>query len=201
MHPVEHCWYFAAAFPLLFFPSSSFFLLYIGYGLMLSPAASHSGWEDAMQSDSHHYMHHRFFEVNYASYDAAAMDVMFGTFMGSFADEPGCEKESEPVKPRKDEKATLAAPPSLDFCVFLVGCIAAYIPWLRAVAAGSGRASREGIFASALAGFAPLVLAAALHWGKKVGAASRGWAQDGLLWVIGVATSPLPVAYMCWLCL
>lgn len=34
-----------------------------GVHLLISPAASHSGWEDHFQSDIFHYLHHRYFEV------------------------------------------------------------------------------------------------------------------------------------------
>ena len=34
----------------------------MGMHLLLSPAASHSGWEDHMQSDQFHYIHHAKFE-------------------------------------------------------------------------------------------------------------------------------------------
>lgn len=38
-----------------------------GIHLLISPAASHSGWEDHFQSDQYHYLHHRFFECNYGT--------------------------------------------------------------------------------------------------------------------------------------
>ena len=78
--------------PALFITVHPMVLVWTGFAMMLSPAASHSGYEDTIQSDSHHYMHHRYFDVNFASYDAAAVDVFFGTFMASFAErEPKAE--------------------------------------------------------------------------------------------------------------
>ena len=59
MHPVEHLYYYACVLPSLVFLCSPFAFLWNGVHLLLSPAASHSGWEDHMQSDSFHYMHHR----------------------------------------------------------------------------------------------------------------------------------------------
>ena len=38
-----------------------------GIHLLLSPAASHSGWEDHTQGDQFHYIHHAKFECNYGS--------------------------------------------------------------------------------------------------------------------------------------
>ena len=37
-----------------------------GVHLLISPAASHSGWEDHFQSDQYHYLHHR--SVLYSKY-------------------------------------------------------------------------------------------------------------------------------------
>lgn len=42
-------------------------MMWNGMHLLLSPAASHSGWEDNIQSDQFHYLHHRFFECNYGT--------------------------------------------------------------------------------------------------------------------------------------
>ncbi len=63
MHPVEHLYYFACVFPSLLPGCSPFFFLWNGVHLLLSPGASHSGYEDHMQSDAFHYMHHRYLEV------------------------------------------------------------------------------------------------------------------------------------------
>ena len=46
MHPVEHLYYFSCVLPSLYFRMSPFHLLWNGIHLLLSPAASHSGWED-----------------------------------------------------------------------------------------------------------------------------------------------------------
>ena len=56
MHPVEHLYYYACVLPSLLVLCSPFAFLWNGVHLLLSPAASHSGWEDHMQSDSFHYM-------------------------------------------------------------------------------------------------------------------------------------------------
>ena len=66
---------------------------------MFFPAASHSGWEDHMQSDQYHYLHHRsrfrffksdkavrFFECNYGN-SRTPFDKMFGTFRDKLAQE------------------------------------------------------------------------------------------------------------------
>jgi sterol desaturase/sphingolipid hydroxylase (fatty acid hydroxylase superfamily) len=63
MHPVEHLYYFSCVLPSLYFYMSPFHMMWNGMHLLLSPAASHSGWEDHMQSDQFHYLHHAKFEV------------------------------------------------------------------------------------------------------------------------------------------
>jgi len=79
MHPIEHLYYFSCVFPSLSFMMSPFHLLWNGVHLLLSPAASHSGWEDHTQSDQFHYIHHAKFECNYGS-GSFNLDSLFGTF-------------------------------------------------------------------------------------------------------------------------
>ena len=64
MHPIEHLYYFSCIAPSLWFRMHPFHYLWNSVHLLLSPAASHSGWEDHMQSDQFHYLHHRKFECN-----------------------------------------------------------------------------------------------------------------------------------------
>ena len=45
---------------------------------LLAPAASHSGYEDVMQSDQFHYTHHRYSECNYGT-SSYMLDRVFGT--------------------------------------------------------------------------------------------------------------------------
>ena len=47
--------------------------------LLISPAASHSGFEDNMQSDQFHYLHHKYFECNYGEL-TSPLDKWFGSF-------------------------------------------------------------------------------------------------------------------------
>lgn len=79
MHPVEHLYYFSCVAPSLYFYASPFHMLWNGIHLLISPAASHSGWEDNMQSDLYHYLHHVKFECNYGT-SGMPLDRMFGTF-------------------------------------------------------------------------------------------------------------------------
>jgi len=79
MHPVEHLYYFACAAPSLYVFTSPFAFTWNGVHLLLSPAASHSGFEDHFQSDQFHYLHHKHFECNYGPSNCP-LDRWFGTF-------------------------------------------------------------------------------------------------------------------------
>lgn len=54
-------------------------MMWNGIHLLISPAASHSGYEDHFQSDQFHYLHHAKFECNYGT-SGPPMDKLFGTF-------------------------------------------------------------------------------------------------------------------------
>ena len=56
MHPIEHLYYFSCVGPALYVFSSPFLMTWLGIHLIISPAASHSGWEDNLQSDQFHYL-------------------------------------------------------------------------------------------------------------------------------------------------
>jgi len=79
MHPIEHLYYYSCVWPCLYFLQSPFHFMWMGYHLLISPAASHSGWEDHFQSDQYHYLHHKFFECNYGT-SANTFDQLFGTY-------------------------------------------------------------------------------------------------------------------------
>ena len=79
MHPVEHLYYFACIAPSLYVFASPFAFMWNGVHLLISPAASHSGYEDHFQADQFHYLHHKHFECNYGPGDCP-LDRWFGTF-------------------------------------------------------------------------------------------------------------------------
>jgi len=79
MHPVEHLYYVTSVFPSLYFLMSPLHLMWNIQHLILSPAASHSGWEDNLQGDLYHYLHHAYFECNYGTM-GLPYDLFFGTF-------------------------------------------------------------------------------------------------------------------------
>ena len=60
MHPVEHLYYYSCVGPSLLVFASPFAFMWNAVHLLISPAASHSGWGDHFQSDQYHYLHHRY---------------------------------------------------------------------------------------------------------------------------------------------
>jgi sterol desaturase/sphingolipid hydroxylase (fatty acid hydroxylase superfamily) len=177
MHPVEHLYYFACIFPNLVFVCSPFAFVWNGVHLLLSPAASHSGYEDHFQSDAFHYLHHRYFECNYAGTDAAFMDVFFGTFKGTFVEEN--------PKPREDAKSSLRLLPTTEFVGYLAGsaaCVASGVP--------------------VVVGFGPVVLATLLALygsGRGVQPVKMGVLANLLHLAMGTLFCSVPIAYMSWL--
>lgn len=199
MHPVEHLYYFACVGPSLVFYCSPFAFLWNGVHLLLSPAASHSGYEDHFQSDVFHYMHHRYFECNYAGTDAAFLDLWFGTFKGSFDD---VDKEADPT-PRDDAKSTLLAGYTPEFLTYLGASAACVVPWLFRSGAAVG--GWEAAALAALAGGGPVgaaALVSALGGGRRGVVPVRMSTGGNLLHVaVGVLFCCLPVAWMVWLSL
>lgn len=155
MHPVEHLYYFSCVLPNLVFCCSPFALVWNGMHLLLSPAASHSGYEDHFQSDLFHYLHHRYFECNYAGSDAAFMDITFGTFKASFNDHP---LDKYGPKARDDAKSTLRLLPTQEFTSYLVGSSLCIVPWASYALYNSPISSSNALAVSSLVGFGPIVV-------------------------------------------
>jgi len=199
MHPVEHLYYYACIAPSLVYVCSPYAFLWNGVHLLLSPAASHSGYEDHFQSDVFHYMHHRYFECNYAGTDAAWLDQWFGTFKGSMALEDGVPQ------PRADAKSTLFAVPTTEFMTYLGGSAACFVPWIITVNSNSNNSTYSSIAIASLAGFGPVLLSVLVsnlfRMGRGVGAKSMSLVAT--LGHVGIGTlfCSIPVMYMIWLTL
>lgn len=193
MHPVEHLYYFACILPNLFLVCSPFAFVWNGVHLLLSPAASHSGYEDHFQSDAFHYLHHRYFECNYAGTDAAFMDVFFGTFKGTFSEEN--------PKPREDAKSTLRTLPTKEFVGYLSGSAACVGAWAWVATTGLNVSPTVALGVSGLAGFGPVVLATALSAcgsGRGVQPVKMGLLANLLHLIMGTLFCSVPITYMCW---
>jgi len=82
MHPLEHMLYYTCYAPCLVLRLHPFVLFWMGVHVVLSPAASHSGYEDHFSADVVHYLHHRHTDCNYGVPQSIPLDVWFGTFRG-----------------------------------------------------------------------------------------------------------------------
>jgi len=105
MHPIEHLYYMTCMGASLYFLMSPFHLMWNGFHLVLSPAASHSGWEDHWQADLFHYLHHAFFECNYGT-TAIPTDYWFGTYrdkLGVSTTYKGASEEKIVLSEKKKE--------------------------------------------------------------------------------------------------
>jgi len=157
MHPVEHIYYYSCILPSLLCFCSPFHFLWNGVHLMLAPGAGHSGWEDHFQADGFHYLHHRYFECNYAGFSSGYLDVMFDTFMPNFKEEVG------KVKARDDSKSTLRGLPTQEFVGYLIAsalCVGLWAYAAVGVAEGTMKVtSTVAYLLSFLIGFGPVVVA------------------------------------------
>lgn len=87
MHPVEHVFYFSGVILHWIVPSHPIHALFHLVHLGLSPAGGHTGYDrivegDDKSFDSHcyaHYLHHKYFECNYAD-GSLPLDRWFGSF-------------------------------------------------------------------------------------------------------------------------
>ena len=87
MHPLEHLMYFGIILILLLFPTHPLHALNLLIRLGISPAEGHSGFDRIVIKKNKsfnasfyaHYLHHKYFEVNYAD-GIFPLDKLFGTF-------------------------------------------------------------------------------------------------------------------------
>ena len=119
MHPVEHLLYFGEIFWHLIIPSNPVVMLFnshvVGYGAV----NGHIGFDkleltDETALDSHayaHYLHHKYFEVNYGGDGLVPLDKWFGCWHdGSTAAQKRMEerlcRKSERIRARKSRGAS-----------------------------------------------------------------------------------------------
>jgi sterol desaturase/sphingolipid hydroxylase (fatty acid hydroxylase superfamily) len=202
MHPVEHLYYFACVLPNLVFYCSPHALLWNGVHLLLSPAASHSGYEDHFQSDIFHYLHHRYFECNYAGSDAAFMDIAFGTFKASFKDHP---IDKDGPKPREDAKSTLWLLPTQEFTVYLTGSVLCMLPWAYLAAQGTSVTTSHALGLASAVGFGPVFLASLISHlyskGNSTHPVKMSLSANILHLLFGTLFCSVPITYACVLAL
>lgn len=172
MHPVEHLYYYSCAFPALYFFCSPFAFHWNGMHLLLSPAASHSGWEDHFQADQFHYLHHRFFECNYGT-EGVPYDRWFGTYRELLDGESKTYKgKGEHVDDKNarimDAKATLFSAPSQDTVLYYALLLPIGLFVLKAVQEQDHEKAKLAAFAASvgpiLAGMLLLLLTSKNVW-------------------------------------
>lgn len=202
MHPVEHFYYFACALPSLVFYCSPFALVWNGIHLLLSPAASHSGYEDHFQSDLFHYLHHRYFECNYAGSDAAFMDIAFGTFKASFNEHP---LDKDGPKPRDDAKSSLLIPPTGEFISYLTGSSLCVAPWAYYAINQQPVTSQTALVVSSLVAGGPIILSTIVtgiySTGNTTHPIKLSLSANLLHLFFGLLFCGVPLLYACWLTL
>lgn len=87
MHPVEHMIFFSTVFIHWILPSHPLLAIFQMQVAGLSPAQGHVGFDEVLIGKQNvktgcyfHYLHHKFFEVNYGSDGVVVLDKLFGTF-------------------------------------------------------------------------------------------------------------------------
>jgi len=168
MHPIEHLFYFSCLGPSLLILGSPFLLLWNGLHLLLSPGAGHSGWEDALQSNQYHYLHHRFFECNYGD-SGTPYDKIFGTFRDKLKEsgttyQGGSEEKVDEKSARvHDSKASLLGLPDASFVIYLsLNCIVWVLIWQEA--SGGKQPNLNPHLLAFLASIGPVGLAQLIVW-------------------------------------
>lgn len=201
MHPIEHLYYFSCILPSLVFLCSPFAFVWNGAHLLLSPGASHSGYEDHFQADAFHYMHHRYFECNYAGFGASFLDILMGTFVESME-----VKEKKEITLRDDAKSSLRILPTKEFITYLGTSISCMVPWAYcATQIASGKIllpEALSILFALLAGFGPVGTAWIV---TSIFGGAAGTPINNYKAVLHILTGSLlcsvPISYMCYLSL
>jgi len=194
MHPVEHIYYFACVLPSLVLYCSPFAFVWNGVHLLLSPAASHSGYEDHSQSDLFHYLHHYYFECNYAGSDAAFMDKAFGTFKASFKN----LLDKDGPKQREDGKSTLRVMPTNEFFIYLIGSAMCVLSWAYVAIQQYPVSANQALAVSSVLGFGPVILANIIT-SYNNHPVKMSITANMLHLFFGILFCSVPVTYGCWL--
>ena len=87
MHPVEHLFYFSGVLLLWVLPATPLHVIYFVTVVGLAPAEGHCGFGKVVVGGRHfttdnyyHYLHHKFFSVNFGDSLLIPLDRLFGTF-------------------------------------------------------------------------------------------------------------------------
>jgi sterol desaturase/sphingolipid hydroxylase (fatty acid hydroxylase superfamily) len=106
MHPIEHFLYYTCVMIHWIIPSHPTIAMWNLFHAGLSPHAGHAGYDRIVFKNGKwiptgsffHYLHHKYFECNYAGDDLSFLDKMFGTF------HDGTDEGTEAVMKRLKKK-------------------------------------------------------------------------------------------------
>lgn len=183
--------------------------------------------------------------MNYASFDASALDVMMGTYMGSFGEARSASVRapapSSIISPDSagnqraaagdgrgidghapatssvrgglaaipDAKAVVGVP-SPAVAAYMIGVLICIVPWVLASAhlhPGGYYSPLQAYAVGVAAGFGPIALAYVIPSAKgsnnttSDGARGLGLTLSWVMWILGAASSGLPVMCACAWCL
>lgn len=113
MHPVEHLLYFSGILIHFVLPSNPVLAMYHLYFAAYGAVVGHIGFDKVVLDDEkaipthayNHYLHHKYFEVNYSE-GLAALDKMFGTFHDGTAEGDRQMKERFQAKRARNASAS-----------------------------------------------------------------------------------------------
>ena len=108
MHPMEHVLYFSAMAIHWVVPSHPLHMLFNQFHLLMAPVPGHAGFDDvdvggtAVGTHGYaHYLHHKFFEVNYGD-GAVPLDRWFGSFNDGTPEAMAAMRARRPAVPTTD---------------------------------------------------------------------------------------------------
>ena len=109
MHPIEHILYFSGILIHWIIPSHPLIAMFHIFHAGIAPTAGHTGYEKMIfkngvwipTGDYNHYLHHKYFECNYAGGNVSFFDELFGTF------HDGSDEATEEVMKRLKNKSYL----------------------------------------------------------------------------------------------
>ena len=109
MHPIEHILYFSGILIHWIIPSHPLIAMFHIFHAGIAPTAGHTGYEKMVfkngiwipTGDYNHYLHHKYFECNYAGGNVSFFDQLFGTF------HDGSEEATAEVMKRLKNKSYL----------------------------------------------------------------------------------------------
>jgi hypothetical protein len=129
----------------------------MGIHVVISPAASHSGYEDHFSADLAHYLHHRYSDCNYGA--GIPFDRWFGSFRDKLNTTPAAAAAKNNNIMSNDPKASLGLFPEhpvFNAAWILLGCAVWHV-----------RDSMNFRLAAVLLSFGPACIALVLSLGKR----------------------------------